>query len=434
MMHVHLTSLNSHQVVSIRPGTRCHDSIRPAKMTSPSTERRFAVTSKKPTVTRLRILVCLPLLYLVICGQLYIASTFTGTRPSRSIPAPPILPDAYSVWDECSSIISSGLTDVADAGRIWLRYAYVGSNSPTNNLPPDRPEDKYRCRCLTPQLHANGTPLVTAIVQSFNHHQNVHNISTSLKHATAVDEIIISEDGSTDGSLHDWHSVLRSDNHFIIRSNNLHELRSYNRAMRMATGKIVVLLQDDDRLPLKDDWVQNAIRLFDALPDLGVLGGYIGQTWQYPSGQGFEFGDQKSTHGGVRGGNTKMLPFIEPITKVPFTYSECTWIAPVFIRQSLLQKIGGLELTIAKRGEPGIWQDCIYSYEAWVNGFTVGTYFAPFERGVGGHGSATSSMKLKQRERVYERAVAYANRKFSRRRVHDNVQSLNNRTLIPRPR
>eukprot|EP00177_Eucheuma_denticulatum_P006748 GFKZ01012264.1.p1 GENE.GFKZ01012264.1~~GFKZ01012264.1.p1 ORF type:complete len:415 (-),score=49.18 GFKZ01012264.1:203-1447(-) len=374
---------------------------------------------------------------LLLRGQLYIGSTFAGTRPPRPDLIPPtsaLNARVDQAWQECAQILSAGLSDIGDAARIWLQHSYLGTNpDPVDaSAKPQSHGDRYDCRCLVPQVHAGKQPKLTAIVQSFNHHANIPNISAALKAASAVEEIAISEDGSTDGSLHDWHAALTDPSHFVIRSNNLHELRSYNRAMRMSSGDFVVLLQDDDLLPMSDEWVRNAMTLFETLPELGVLGGYIGQLWDHATGSGFEYGEQVSTHGGLRKGDTKPIPFIEPNTGLPFMYAECVWIAPVFIRRSLLRKAGGLKLSIAKRGEPGVWQDCVLSYEAWVNGFSVGTYSAKFERGVGGHGSATSTLKVKQRERVYERAVAYTNRKFPRRRIHDSIVALNNNTLRPR--
>lgn len=374
---------------------------------------------------------------LALRGQFYITSTFAGTRPRTYLASHVERPYTTEAWDKCTAIINLGLRDVGDAGRIWLSHAFVGSNPDPADVVPDSnandiQTDKYRCRCLVPQVHVSRQPRLAAIVQSFNHHANIANISSSLKASSLVEEIVISEDGSTDGSLHDWQAALPGPSHFIIRSNNLHELRSYNRAMRMSSADIVVLLQDDDLLPPSDDWIKNAERLFEVLPDLGVLGGYIGQMWDHATGEGFEYGEQKSTHGGLREGNTKPLPYIEEKTGLPFMYAECVWIAPIFIRRSLLRKAGGLELTITKRGEPGVWQDCVFSYQAWVNGFTVGAYSAKFERGMGGHGSATSTLKVKQRERVYERAVAYTNRKYPRRRIHETIMALNNNTLKTR--
>lgn len=379
--------------------------------------------------TRIHPLLIPVLLFLLIRGQYYIATTFAGTRPHRYSSG--VTRVVNPEWDECARLIANGLRDIGDAGKIWLKHAFVGTNSPHQDNEEEQ-NDRYACRCLSPQVHAGRQPALSAIVQSFNHHQNIVNISGSLKRSGVVEEIVISEDGSTDGSLHDWSSELTGKQHFIIRSNNLHELRSYNRAMRMSSGDIVVLLQDDDLLPLSDEWLNNAIKLFETMPDLGVLGGYIGQLWDHATGNGYEYGEQRSTHGGLRAGDTERIPFLEPNTNLPFMYAECVWIAPVFIRRSLLRKAGGLELTIAKRGEPGVWQDCVFSYEAWVNGYTVGVYNAPFQRGVGGHGSASSMLKVKQRERVYERAIAYTNRKFPRRRIHDKIVAMNNETLKPR--
>lgn len=403
-----------------------------AIMTTPCQERFPSSSTKSPQAAHLRTLLLFVLAFFLLRGQFYIASTFAGTRPPPSAPlSTSAFIDVHTLWQECSALISSNLRDVGDAGRLWLRHAYVGSN-PQSSLLPDEPDDKYRCRCLSPELHLTEKPRVTAIVQSFNHHYNIANISESLKSADTVDEIIVCEDGSTDGSLHDWRAVLPDDGHFIIRSNNLHELRSYNRAMRIASGDLIVLLQDENRLPMNDEWVRNAQRLFEALPNLGVLGGYIGQIWDYDTGSSTEYGDWLSGNETSRNLESQNIPFIEPTTKLPFMYSECTRIAPFFIRRSILQKVGGLELSISKRGEPGVWLDCIFSYETWLNGYTVGTFFASFEQGIEYSNTTSDIFKEKHRERVYERAVGHANRKFPRKRISSAVNALNSETLNKR--
>lgn len=425
-------SILSFVIHARRLSDRDHVAEVSAIMITPCQDRFSSSPSKSLHTAHLRTVLLFVLAFLLVRGQFYIASTFAGTRPSRS--TPPLasaFADAHALWQECSAVISSNLRDVGDAGRLWLRHAYVGSN-PQSALPPDEPNDKYRCRCLSPDLHLAEKPRVTAIVQSFNHHYNIANISESLKSANTVDEIIVCEDGSTDGSLHDWRAVLPDDGHFIIRSNNLHELRSYNRAMRIASGDLIVLLQDNNRLPLSDEWVRNAQRLFEALPNLGVLGGHIGQIWNYDSGSSTEYGDWLGDSENSKSVESEGIPFIEPTTKLPFMYSECTWIAPFFIRRSILQKVGGLELAISKRGEPGVWLDCVFCYETWLNGYTVGTFFAPFEHGIDSLNTSSNIFKEKHRERVYERAVGHANRKFPRRRVSSAVKSLNSGTLNPR--
>lgn len=378
---------------------------------------------------------------LIARGQMYIASTLAGSRPRMRVDAgqrDAVGQSVDAAWEECAQILGEGLTDVGDAGRIWREHAYVGTNRDPTDKSVRRPLrivdefDKFKCRCERPEMYADRKPLLTAIVQSFNHHANIGNISTALRRSAFVQEIIVSEDGSTDGSVHDWQRVMTEDTHFIVRSNNLQELRSYNRAMRIASGDVVVLLRDDDLLPISDQWVRDALRLFKALPKLGVLGGFVGQMWDHATGQSSEFSETVGWQGEMTNGATKPLPYIEPTTGLPFMYAECAWLGPLFIRSSLLKVAGGLELTIAKRGEPGVWQDCVFSYETWVHGYTVGVYGAPFERGLGDRQLKQSEAKVKQREKVLNRAVAYADRKFPRRRIHHAIKSLSNGTLTDR--
>lgn len=362
----------------------------------------------------------------LIASLQYVLTTLAGRRHSRNVD--------FARWDRCVAVLDS-VGDPGFAASLWERAMRGRENVARKSIEADKLRDeKYSCRCRVPEVYSGAQPKLTAIVQSFNHRTNIANISGGLKASSSVEEIVICEDGSTDGSLDEWHGALPGPSHFVIRSNNLHELRSYNRAMRMSAGDIVLLMQDDDLLPQSDRWIENALRLFESKPDLGLLGGYIGQLWDPDSSKGFEYGEQVSSHGGLRRGNTQPIQYIDPTTDLPFMYAECVWIAPVFVRRSLIRKAGGLELTIAKTGEPGVWQDCVFSYEAWVSGFTVGLFDASFERGVGGHGSAASPEKVKQRARVWERAVAYTNRKYYRRRIHNFVVDLNNRTLTQRYR
>lgn len=415
---------------------RAVESGRVAAAAAPSTGVGYSSTRKERNASRISTSVQVILaVFFLFSSQSYITSTLSGTRTQSAQPTVAQVTAGEvrgpAVWASCASQLARSLSDVGSAGALWLKHANVGTPGSIEAGSP-KDEAKYACRCQIPAVYEKA-PKLAAIVQSFNHAGNIANISTSLVKSKHVDEIVISEDGSSDGSLRKWANALKGEKHFIVRSNNLHELRSYNRAMRLAAADIVLLLQDDDLLPPDDAWIERALALFEQFPDLGVLGGYIGQLWDSTTGKGFEFGEQQSTHGGVRMGDTTPIYYLDPSTGLPFMFVECAWIAPVFVRRALLRKAGGLELAIAKQGEPGVWQDCVFGYEAWVNGFSVAVYSAPFERGVGGHGSAASMEKLMQRKRVYERAVAYTNQKYARRRIHKLVVERNRRMLRERP-
>lgn len=283
------------------------------------------------------------------------------------------------------------------------------------------------------------TPTVCAILQSFNHEQNIEKIARSLVSNPSIQEIIVCEDGSSDASMDKWMEELRDYRHFIVVSNNLHETRCYNRAMRMSSAEYFILMQDDDLPPENpaDDsnnpplnWVSHALELFDADRKLGVLSGFIGQLWAEE--KGYEFGEQTSDHGGTRKGKTVRIPFLSSRTLHPFMYVECAWIAPVFVRAEALQRLGGLDVALFEMGQPGVWQDCVLSYAAWTAGWRVGVYDSGFQRGVGGHGSTSSEAKTKMRDVVWRKAKDAVDARYDRAYIHNHCLSLNNQTLLQR--
>jgi len=97
-------------------------------------------------------------------------------------------------------------------------------------------------------------PKLSIIVLSFNHKQNIKLIIERLR-MTVADEIIVCEDGSIDGSLEEWLKYLEYPNDFLIRSNDLHEIRVYDRGINLARGEYVCVIQDDDIPPDNNNWV-----------------------------------------------------------------------------------------------------------------------------------------------------------------------------------
>ena len=90
---------------------------------------------------------------------------------------------------------------------------------------------------------------LTAIVSSFNHEYTAKHICDRLKSIEAIDQIIILEDGSSDESLKIYKENLYDVNHFILYSNDLNTLRTYDKAIKMSRSKYVMIMQDDDIIP-----------------------------------------------------------------------------------------------------------------------------------------------------------------------------------------
>ena len=124
------------------------------------------------------------------------------------------------------------------------------------------------------------TPKLSLILLSFNHRMNIRKISRRL-HNTSADELIICEDGSIDGSDRLWLQKLTRSNDFLIRSNDIHEIRAYNRAIDLARGELVCVLQDDDIPPPSGTWIDEALALFERYPALGILGAYQGYMFDF---------------------------------------------------------------------------------------------------------------------------------------------------------
>lgn len=227
------------------------------------------------------------------------------------------------------------------------------------------------------------SPAVSLVLQSFNHRDNVEKIVERLRH-TVAEELIVCEDGSVDGSEKVWRQQLTRPNDFLIQSNDLHEIRTYNRAISLARGEFVGVLQDDDIPPKNPNWVADVVTLFRKYPKLGVLG-----CW---NGWALDFDDIENSAGspvgpGLQTPNAR-LPFMEPELKLPFQFVEAVGIGPMFFRRSDFDAVGGFDLQFSRPGEPGIWLDWDICLRTWLAGRYVGVYESePFERNIGGQGT-----------------------------------------------
>ena len=222
-------------------------------------------------------------------------------------------------------------------------------------------------------LQYNEAPRATVIIQSFNQVRNVAVLESRLRR-TCMDELIVCEDGSLDGSLDAWVRRLTRPNDFLIRSNDLHEIRTYDRAIDLARGEIICLLQDDDRPPKDGTWLADALRLFDHYPRLAILGGWMGfmnyfaeeynSPWLLP--------------------DHTAIPFEDPFTGRPFIYVENVNIGPYLLRKSLYRDLGGFDFHFSKPGAPGICFESELCYRAWERGYQVGLTDLPVKAPVDG--------------------------------------------------
>jgi glycosyltransferase involved in cell wall biosynthesis len=209
-------------------------------------------------------------------------------------------------------------------------------------------------------------PKLSVIILSFNHLNNVENIFVKLNQNKYIEEIIICEDGSIDGSLDKWIKLLNERKHILIRTHDFHEIRSYDRAIQYARGDIICLLQDDDNI-IKDDWTKNALDLFNKYPKLGVLGGCSAQTKPWNP----DFIGQSCN---------EPFRFHDPTLNIPFMFACTVNKAPFFIKKKLYNKIGGFDYSFSDVGNCDNQVEVDLCYRIWLNNYQVGLYKSNFDR------------------------------------------------------
>ena len=198
-------------------------------------------------------------------------------------------------------------------------------------------------------------PLVTFVIQSHNKSLQVCHILPKLRMMKDA-EIIVIDDGSSKEHTDRLVSELTGANELMIRSNDLFENVTYDKAIRMANGKYIALMQDDD--DFNDiSWTEEAVRLFEKYPKMVILGGKWGLHVQ------FDQANQKGCGKRQDMGDSK-FQFVHAVNRAPM------WINKPLYEQHLHH--------IDFRFAPFQYDDDELCLRSWLNGLQVGWYDAQF--------------------------------------------------------
>jgi len=270
-------------------------------------------------------------------------------------------------------------------------------------------------------------PQITAIVQFFNKRPYLKTLIDRL-HNLPIDEIIIIDDGSEDGSIDDMVALLKRKNDFIIRANDLYEVRMYDRAISMARGEFVVLLQDDDLPPKDVKWIRDAISLFQNDPKLLILGGRDGLIIDIPDTVEKHIDTNYSVKGDFAGrpGVNKYQLIRTPrfnVSNIPFEYVMAINRAPMWIKRKCFMEKIGIDQVFA----PFQCDDVDSCIKAWINGYHVGLYSANFTH------MGKSGMQIFNKNKISKQAGKNWKIIYERygdiiqnQTLHNKVKSLNN--------
>jgi GT2 family glycosyltransferase len=252
-------------------------------------------------------------------------------------------------------------------------------------------------------------PDVSFVIQSHNASEEVLPIVERLReHPNA--ELIVLDDGSGPEHTARFAAELTRGNEFLLRSNDLYEVITYDRAIGMARGRIVALLQDDDDFPSLD-WVDEALRLFERFPQLAILGGR--DAFDFEAARTTEDGEPLDyAVDGEHGESVNLFRFhiVSAAAKrlgSPFWFVQTVNRAPMLVRRDhFVERLRHIDQAYA----PFHWDDAELCLRAWSNGLQVGWYDAGFAIGAqheGGMRTWNRSLHRRQNEvnirRLYER-------------------------------
>ena len=259
---------------------------------------------------------------------------------------------------------------------------------------------------------AGGLPSLTFLVHAFNRRDNVDQLAQGLKRAGGH-EIVVCDDGSSDGSRALWRSWLTEPGEVLVFSNDLHEIRILDRAIRCASGDIVCLVQDDDQIPPGAAWLDEVLGHFRCHPDLVIVGGFMGF-------QGFAPDPSKVT---------RFWDY------APFRFVDHVNIGPYFVRRSAYEALGGWDHSFSAVGEPGICFDNELCLRAWLHGFTVGYRFVPFKGAPGVYardgGTVLFSATARRRNQLRNEQAIFARYGAEQSLIAARVARANARLSLP---
>lgn len=163
-------------------------------------------------------------------------------------------------------------------------------------------------------------------------------------------------------------------------SNDIHELRGYNRLAKVATSEFLVFAQDDDKPDVTDksslSWLVDGLSLMRRHRELALLGAYRGR---YDDGTRMKKSSNQND-GSKFGGNfesdreTRPIAYVDTELGIPFLWMYKVNMGPMLFKRSIFLSSGGFHDQFSCPGEMAQGFDFEISVRMWSEGFKVGLY------------------------------------------------------------
>ena len=244
-----------------------------------------------------------------------------------------------------------------------------------------------------PSRSSQFQPALSIIMQYFKH-SNTLSLLTERLLTHSLTELIIHADSNTDDDKRTFEQVLRVHHTHrlsIVHSENVHELRGYNRAAVYAKAPLILFTQDDALPPSKPLWVDYLLTAFAMkggaqVDAMGLLAG-------------------KHCSGTIPGRQVcrkiGQCGFADTAAEQAFQYVDVLVMGPIAVRTDAFFSLGGFNESYSKVGKPGMGFEGAWSSHLWDSGYKVAVSCASphltFANGCGGRGTLMSEEQRRDR-------------------------------------
>ena len=263
---------------------------------------------------------------------------------------------------------------------------------------------------------------VSVLIQYFKHPHTLMPILARLLQHSAV-EVIVNADSnsSADHSAFSRAAARYPDSLVVVHSDNVHELRGYNRAAARARSPLLVFAQDDHLPPARAHWVEWLVRIFGAVHSLGGVGLNVGVLPACEPGKNgtcslgttrkvgqCNTAPAESVVGALHY-HDSLVPHRRPLT---FALSM---LLPMAVRRTAFLELGMFNTSMSAPGQGALGFEHVLATQLWARGHAIAIgCSAPeliWRNGCGGrgtwvnHGGGHAAYELRRRSVEKVRAV-----------------------------
>jgi hypothetical protein len=222
-------------------------------------------------------------------------------------------------------------------------------------------------------------PDILVVFETFNKGHIMDSVLAPFLRA-GFKNIVLFADGCADDTSSKAAKKLLGESHFVINCNNLHEVKAYSIAEKIADWldtKFILLCQDDDLYPDEFGWLDAALLLMrknTGIATIGLNGGYDFGSQISDSDESYATAHFESYQ---RDGRSvaALKPYYELLAAKPefdisgfgYNFSSAINRAPQIVRTSLLKEIGGWPRQYA----PFNYDDLHLCLTAWQRNYSV---------------------------------------------------------------